>query len=43
VGLEMHLETIILQTWRPWSSEFGDTLGGRDQASLDMCLDAVIK
>jgi len=31
----MHLEAMIVRTWRPGSSEFGDTLGGRDRANLD--------
>ena len=34
MNTEMHLEAVIEQgwrwTWRPWSREFGDTLGGQD-------------
>jgi len=30
-------------TWRPWQSEFGDALRGRDRASLEMHLEAEIK
>jgi len=32
---DMHLEAIIAWTWRPKSTEFGDTFGGRDCASLE--------
>jgi len=43
----MHLEAVIegvwRYTWRPGSSEFGDALGGRDWASLEMHLEAVIE
>jgi hypothetical protein len=54
----MHLEDVIVRTgrctWRPRSSEFGDTLGGRDhielrdalggrdRASLEMHLEAAM-
>jgi len=45
VNSEMHLEAVIDRvwryTWRPRSSQFGDELGGRDQASLDEYLEAV--
>jgi len=45
--LTMQLEAIIERlwrcTWRPRLSEFGDALGGRDQASLKMYLQAVIE
>ena len=37
----MHLEAMIVRPSRPESSESGDTLGGRDQASLEMDLEAV--
>jgi len=43
--LEMHLETEIEWTqrctWRPWSSDFGDALGGGDRARLDEYFEAV--
>jgi len=43
----MHLEAMIERLWRytsrPRSSEFGDALGGRDRASLEMYLQAVIE
>jgi hypothetical protein len=43
----MHLEAVIKRvwrcTWRPRSSEFGDALGGRDQGSLEMHLEAAIE
>jgi len=42
--MEIHLEAVIERdwrcTWRPCSSEFGDTLGGRDRARLDEYLEA---
>jgi len=41
--VEMHLEAMIVQTWRLKSSEFGDTLGGRDPAGLEMHLEAEIE
>jgi len=45
-SLEMHLEAEIEWsercTWRPWSSEFRDTLRGRDRVYWEMDLDAVI-
>jgi len=45
-SLTMHLEAVIEWvvrcTWRLWSSEFGDALWGRDRASLEMQLEAVI-
>ena len=44
---EMHLEAAIERvescTWRPGSSEFRDTLRGRDRASLEMNLEAMIE
>jgi len=47
VTLEMHSEAVIERvwrcTWRPRSSELRDALGGRDRASLDMHLEAVIE
>jgi len=42
-SLEMHKEAMIVQSWRPWSSESGDTLGGRDWVSSEMHLEAVIE
>jgi hypothetical protein len=44
----MHLEAMIVQTWRPYSWKFGDTLEGCDcvslsnRASLEMHLEAMI-
>jgi len=47
VNSEMHLEAVIDRVWRcmgrPSSIEFGDTVGGRDRASLDMHLGAEIE
>jgi hypothetical protein len=44
--MEMHFEAVIKQdgrcNWRPRLSEPRDALGGRDQASLDMHLEALI-
>jgi len=37
----MHLEATIVRTWRLQSSEFGDTLGGRDRASLEAVIERV--
>jgi len=57
-SLTMYLEAMIERvercTWRPWSSKFGDALGGRDRelrdalggrdwASLEMHLQAMIE
>jgi len=46
VNSEMHLEAVIERVWRcTWrlrSSELRDVLGGRDRASLEMHLEAVI-
>jgi len=39
----MHLEAMIVQTCRPYWSESGDTLGGRDRASLEMHFGAMIE
>jgi hypothetical protein len=43
----MNLEDVIVRvgrcTWMPRLSKFGDALGGRDQASLEMHVEAVIK
>jgi len=36
-------KAVIVQTWRPQSSEFEDTLGGYDRASLETHLQAVIE
>jgi len=45
-SFEMHLEAAMEQVWkstlRPWSSELGDALWGRDGASLEIQLEAVI-
>jgi len=43
VRLEMHLEAVIMRTWRPESCEVGDTLGGCNRASLEMHLESVIE
>jgi len=47
VTLEMHTETVIERVWRctlrPRSSQLRDALGGRDRASLEMHLEAVIE
>jgi len=43
VNLEMDSEATIVQTWRPKSSHFGDVLGGRDCAKLEIHLEAVIE
>jgi len=44
---KMHLEAEIEWTerctWRSWSIEFGDALGGRDPSSLDMRWEAMIE
>ena len=37
--LEIHLEAMIVRTWRPWLNEFG----GRNRASLELHLEAVIE
>ena len=37
----MHLEAMIVQTCRPWSSEFGDALEGHDQSRLEVYFEAV--
>ena len=42
-SLGLHLEPMIVRTYRPLSSESGDTLGGRDRARLAMDLEAVIE
>jgi len=34
-SLEMHLEAVIVRTWRPRSSEFGDALSGHDRSRLE--------
>jgi hypothetical protein len=45
VTIEMHLEAMIKQVWRctrrPWSSRFGDALGGRDRVNTAMHLESV--
>jgi len=41
--LEAEIEWTESCTWRPWSVEFGDALGGRDRSSLEMHLEAVIR
>jgi len=40
---EAVIERVWRCTWRPRSSELRDALGGRDRATLDMHLDAVIE
>jgi len=37
------IERVCRCTWRPQLSECGDIFGGRDRASLEMHLEAVIK
>jgi hypothetical protein len=32
----MHLVAVIVPIWKTSSSEFGDTIGGRDRASVEM-------
>jgi len=39
----MHLEAMIVWTWRLWSVEFGDALGDHDRVNSKMCLEAVIE
>ena len=39
----MQLEAMIVRTWRPELCESRDTLGGRDEVSPAMDLDAEIK
>jgi len=45
-SLTIYLESVINQVWRctgrPWSSEFGDALGGRDGVNSEMHLEAEI-
>ena len=41
-SLEIHLEAVILRTWRPWLCEVRDTLEGCDRASSKMHLEAMI-
>jgi len=44
-SLMMYLEAMIERVWRctgkPWSSEFGDALGGRDRVNSEMHLEAM--
>jgi len=42
-NLQAVIKRVWRYTWRPWSSELGDALGGRDWASLEMLLEAVIE
>jgi len=42
-NLQAVIERFWRYTWRPWSSEVGDTLGGRDRAGLEIHLEAVIE
>jgi hypothetical protein len=39
----MHLEAVIVQTWRPQSCDFSDILKCCDQVSLELHLEAVIE
>jgi len=41
VMLQMHLEAIIVPTWRPGLSEFGDGIGGHDCANLESVIKQV--
>jgi len=43
VRVEIKIELTQTRTPRPCSSEFGDAVGGHDQATLEMDLEAVIK
>jgi hypothetical protein len=36
----MHLEAVIVRSWRLYSTEFGDILGGCEQEDLEMHLKA---
>jgi len=36
-SLEMNLKAMVIWTWRTYSHEFGDTLGGCNPASLEIC------
>jgi len=36
------IERVWRCTWRRRSSEFGDAIGGRDRATLEMDLEAVV-
>ena len=36
--MEAVIGRVWRNTWRPWSSEFEDTLGGRDRPSLEICI-----
>lgn len=40
VSLDMHMEAVIMQTWRLYSSQFGHTLGSCDWTSLQINLEA---
>jgi hypothetical protein len=39
----MHLEAIIVPTWMPYSSRFGDALGGRNRETKKMHLVTMIE
>ena len=41
--LEAVFKRVWRCTWRPLSSEFGDAIGGHDQATLEMHLEAIIR
>jgi len=38
-SLEMHWDTVIVQTWRPWTSEFGDELGDHNCENLEAMIE----
>ena len=39
----MCLEAVTVRAWRPYSTEFGDTLGSCNGVSLEIQLEAAIK
>jgi hypothetical protein len=41
--LEAPIECVWRHTWRPWLSQFGDIVGGHNQAIVEMHLEAMIK
>ena len=40
-SLEMHVEAMILRTWRPWWTECGHSLGGNNRLRLEQYLEVV--
>jgi len=41
--LDMHFKATMVQTWRLWSGEFGDTVGGWDHVNCEMHLVVVME